>query len=77
MVQQIYNNLASAVSVSEIYIVLNDFDASKGEIPFLMLDQLIIGERGDEDAAEQHASKDIPELLEPTCWRLQLLMRLF
>lgn len=61
VVQQIYNNLASAVSVSEIYIVLNDFDASKGEIPFLMLDQLIIGERGDEDAAEQHASKDIPE----------------
>ena len=42
VVQQIYNNLASAVSVSEIYIVLNDFDAQKGHVPFLMLDQLII-----------------------------------
>ena len=61
VVQQIYNNLASAVSVSEIYIVLNDFDAQKGHVPFLMLDQLIIGDRGTGDEAESVVNKDIPE----------------
>ena len=61
VVQQIYNNLASAVNVSEIYIVLNGFDAQKGDVPFLMLDQLIIGERGQDGAADQLQDKDIPE----------------
>ena len=61
VVQQIYNNLASAVSVSEVYIVLNDFDATKGQVPFLMLDQLIIGERGSVADAEKHLGKDTPE----------------
>ncbi len=61
VVQQIYNNLASAVNVSEIYIVLNGFDAQQGDVPFLMLDQLIIGVNHDEGVEEEHQSSDIPE----------------
>jgi signal transduction histidine kinase/CheY-like chemotaxis protein len=49
-VQELYNNLASSVSVSEVYIVPADLDSTKidrvtgkPEEPILMLDQLIIG----------------------------------
>ncbi len=61
VVQQIYNNLASSVNVSEVYIVLNGFDAGKGEVPFLMLDQLIIGDSSVEDAHSEVQNSDIPE----------------
>ena len=61
VVQQIYNNLASSVNVSEIYIVLNGFDAKKGEVPFLMLDQLIIGDRKQGAEDEQTKDQDVPE----------------
>jgi HAMP domain-containing protein len=61
VVQQIYNNLASAVNVSEIYIVLDGFDAQQGDVPFLMLDQLIIGINHDDGVEEEHQSSDIPD----------------
>src|SRR5579863_501795 len=48
-IQQIYNNLASAISVSEVYIVPADLDpdkmdpvTGKAEEPILMFDQLIV-----------------------------------
>ena len=48
-IQQIYNNLASAISVSEVYIVPADLDpdkldpvTGKPEEPILMFDQLIV-----------------------------------
>ena len=61
VVQQIYNNLASAVNVSEVYIVLAPFDASQGDVPFLMLDQLIIGVNNKEGEDEETQSSDIPD----------------
>ena len=65
--QQLYNNLASRVSVSEVYAVIEGFDYTKGEVPFFMYDNVIIGsarksERTGEGAIEQDA--DAPEELE-------------
>ena len=54
-VQQIYNNLASRVSVSEVYAVIEGLDAKKGEVPFFMFDKLIFG------AAEAEAEKEAPK----------------
>ncbi len=49
-IQEIYNNLASSVSVSEVYIVPADLDPNKTDLmtgkpeePILMFDQLIVG----------------------------------
>jgi methyl-accepting chemotaxis protein len=41
-VQQIYNNLASNVAISEVYGVLRGFRPEAGEKPFFMLDELIL-----------------------------------
>ena len=40
-VQQIYGNLFTNVQVSEVYVVLDGFDARRGELPFLMYDNMI------------------------------------
>lgn len=60
-VQQIYNNLADNIDVSEIYCILKDFKPENGEKPFFMYDEIIIqrsaadvGDAGKED-------EDIPE----------------
>ena len=45
-VQQLYNNLASNVSVSEVYCVLDGFDRSRGEVPFFMYDHVELGQPG-------------------------------
>ena len=49
-IQQVYNNLASGVDVSEVYILPVDFDperidpaTGRHEAPILMFDQLIVG----------------------------------
>lgn len=51
-IQQIYNNLASNVAVSEVYVVPVDLNADRidpftkaPEIPILMFDELIVGDR--------------------------------
>lgn len=41
-VQEIYNNLASNVAVSEVYGVLDGFHPENGEKPFFMFDELIV-----------------------------------
>ena len=55
-VQQLYNNLASNFSVSEIYAVVDGFDRKKNDVPFFMYDQLIVKKRGDtvKDEAVRH-----------------------
>ncbi len=52
-IQQVYNNLASNVSISEVYILPVDFDpermdliTGKLEEPILMFDELIVNARG-------------------------------
>lgn len=62
-VQQIYNNLASNVAVSEVYGVLKDFHPDRGEKPFFMLDELILQD-GAAHAADAAASADEPPEVE-------------
>ncbi len=61
-VQQIYNNLAANVSVSEIYSVVKGF--KQGEIPFFMFDSLIIGSQSGSDNEETRVDPDFPAELE-------------
>lgn len=59
-VQQLYNNLASNVSVSEIYAVMDGFDHAKGDIPFFMYDKInVTGEVLKED--DEKKTADTPE----------------
>lgn len=58
-VQQIYNNLAGQVSVSEVYGVMDALDAAHGQVPFFMFDRLIFGDKlVNEEPAE---TADTPE----------------
>ncbi len=41
-VQQLYNHLASQISVSEIYLVYQGFDPRRGQVPFMAFDELIL-----------------------------------
>lgn len=58
-VQQLYNNLASNISMSEVYAVIDGFDPKKGEIPFFMYDELIFGEKNADET--ENKSSDVPE----------------
>jgi methyl-accepting chemotaxis protein len=62
-VQQLYNNLAANESVSEVYCILDGFDRRRGDVPFFMYDQLILGSRA---AGEGHetTTSDTPEEFE-------------
>ncbi len=65
-VQQLYNNLAANISVSEVYCILEGLDYSKGEVPFFMYDSLVMGKTdgfNEEEDAHDHGYKnqDIPE----------------
>jgi signal transduction histidine kinase/ActR/RegA family two-component response regulator len=45
-VRQLYGNLFSNVQVSEVYVVLDGFDARRGEVPFLAYDGMIAAVNG-------------------------------
>lgn len=66
-VQQIYNNMASNVSVSEVYAVLKGFRPDLEETPFFMYDELIVqsgagaGAGGEAHAHGAGAYSDEPE----------------
>jgi len=55
--QQLYGNLFSMVRVSEVYVVLDGFDARRGNIPSLMYDSMILAVNGPANHAEP---SDIP-----------------
>lgn len=64
-IQQIYNNLASSVAVSEVYLIPGPFDPSrvdpatgKTQVPALMLDELIT-DTGKQAASETAAASNI------------------
>jgi len=62
--QQLYNNLATSASVSEVYGVLNGLNASAGEVPFFMYDTLIIDKtkaKADAAGTNQAVSADVPD----------------
>jgi signal transduction histidine kinase/ActR/RegA family two-component response regulator len=56
-VRQIYGNMFSNVQVSEVYVVLDGFDARRGELPFLMYDNMIVAANG---VANNPNPQDIP-----------------
>lgn len=61
-VQQLYNNLASNVAVSEIYAVVDGFDAKRGDIPFFMYDSLVLqGNVASEGESKESKNSDTPE----------------
>jgi diguanylate cyclase (GGDEF)-like protein len=61
-VQQLYNHVASSVSVSEIYLVFDGFDPQQGQTPFLMFDQVIVDRfQAQLAAAPAGSSPDHPE----------------
>ncbi|MDX8527941.1 EAL domain-containing protein [Mesorhizobium sp. MSK_1335] len=73
-IQQIYNNLANNVSISEVYFLPLDFDpdrydpvTGKLEEPILQFDQLIVNARGrtDVDASKKLAKLDDHSLTRP------------
>lgn len=67
-VQQLYNNLATHITVSEIYCIVEGLDQNKGEIPFFMYDELIVAEKkgdsNEEKAEDKTVNYDYPEELE-------------
>jgi hypothetical protein len=64
VVQQIYNNLASNVAISEIYGVEKNFRPDLGEKPFFMFDELILGSSNADGGGDEHKTTDTPEELE-------------
>ncbi len=54
-VQQLYNHIGSSVAVSEIYIIYDGFDPLRGQVPFVMFDQIIVDKF---DQQTQHILKD-------------------
>lgn len=42
-IQQFYNTLAITVPVSEVYLTLRGYSPHRGEVPFLMYDELVLG----------------------------------
>ena len=65
-VQEIYNNLASQVSVSEVYIVPRELEPNRVDpqtgalqTPIVSFDQLIVGRNG---AAAEHQASEVAEI---------------
>lgn len=70
-IQQIYNNLASNVSMSEVYVVPADLDGDRidpntgqPEFPILMFDQLIVAPEAKTDEAVAEEDANAPEAVE-------------
>ena len=68
-IQQIYNNLAVNISVSEVYAVLKDFAPERGEVPFLMYDKLIMAGNDSSPSEDDSTKADTPEELEEEEYR--------
>lgn len=60
-VQQIYNNLASNVRVSEVYAILDGFRPDRGETPFFMFDEVRVQGLGVAAHDEAEVDPDEPE----------------
>lgn len=61
-VQQLYNHIASSVTLSEIYIVYDGFNPERGQVPFLMLDQVIVDKFAKlTSSVHGHSESDFPE----------------
>ena len=71
-VQELYNNLAQNVDMSEVYVLPVDFDpdridrvTGKPETPIIMFDELIVGRHKDSDGGEgsrEEAGEEVEEV---------------
>jgi predicted signal transduction protein with EAL and GGDEF domain len=60
-IQQLYNHIASDVAVSEVYLVYNGFAPERGEVPFLMYDQVLLARIAQAQKADGSHAADVPE----------------
>ncbi|MFO0595649.1 MAG: methyl-accepting chemotaxis protein [Myxococcaceae bacterium] len=61
-VQQLFNNLAANVSVSEVYLVLDGFAPERGEVPLRMYDHVLLSpDDAHVEGAEDTEDDDAPE----------------
>jgi len=60
-VQQLYNNLANNVAVSEVYAIVKGLDYAQGEFPFFMFDSLVLNDSQESDEADAEVNDDFPE----------------
>jgi len=78
--QEIYNNLASEISLSELYIVPADFDPDrwdpvtrKPEEPITTFDELIVGRQA--DRRTDHSAEPVPPIEEIEIYEYRLMRR--
>ncbi|MDH4449221.1 MAG: methyl-accepting chemotaxis protein [Rhodoferax sp.] len=60
-VQQIYNNLATRVHVSEVYAVIEGLNSAAGEIPFFMYDAPVMDNAETAEEKDETPNADRPE----------------
>jgi EAL domain-containing protein (putative c-di-GMP-specific phosphodiesterase class I)/GGDEF domain-containing protein len=72
MLQQVYANLRAYVQVSEIYFILDGFQPDKGEVPFFMYDDLIVGHSrpggGGTDVPDEDEHAEYEEIQRQLAW---------
>jgi hypothetical protein len=60
-IQQLYNHVSSDVAVSEVYLVYSGFAPERGEVPFLMFDQVLLQRIANAQEADHSHAQDEPE----------------
>jgi methyl-accepting chemotaxis protein len=60
-VQQLFNNLAANVSVSEVYAIVDGFQPQQGEVPFFMYDHIVLGPESKSTEGDAAKTSDTPE----------------
>lgn len=60
-IQQLYNHVSSDVAVSEVYLVYSGFAPERGEVPFLMFDQVLLERIAKAQEADHSHEQDEPE----------------
>lgn len=60
MLQQVYANLRASTQISEIYYVIDGFRPERGEVPFFMYDDQVLGAAARQARPDQRAG-DVPD----------------
>ena len=75
MLQQVYANLSAYTSISEIYFIMDGFAPEKGDVPFFMLDDHLLGAEAiplardrDQDQPNVDESAEYAEVVRQLKW---------
>jgi diguanylate cyclase (GGDEF)-like protein len=60
-IQQLYNHIATELSVSEVYVVYDGFTPTQGQVPFLMFDEVLMARISKSKAAQPRPDADSPD----------------